>query len=290
MAALATLGGALIGGASSIAGGVLSGSRNQKLSKDFLDWQKTLAQSGIRMRVADAKAAGLHPLFALGAAPQSSAPAVIGDTLGTGISEAGQHVGGAVSRLPGRSEKKERGLRMQLLESQIAETDARKNLLDSEAARNKQAVVNQATGAATQLGVMQEGEVPFQPTQPPAMYKSPGEIFESHGPMEESWLQQFKFKNQPHPDLPGAGYIQRTPSEVTTHKPGNRGLVAGEHPGFKEYRLPNGLPIMLPAGDSLSEVLEETPWWMFKSIFEMNKRKYGADWGNKMLRFLWKGE
>jgi len=40
--------------------------------------QKTLAQEGVRWRVADAKAAGLHPLYAMGASIAQGSPAAVG--------------------------------------------------------------------------------------------------------------------------------------------------------------------------------------------------------------------
>ena len=58
--------------------------------------QREFAQMGVRWRVADAKAAGVHPVFALGGsgASYSPNPVVPSDR---GISEAGQALGNAVS-------------------------------------------------------------------------------------------------------------------------------------------------------------------------------------------------
>ena len=44
------------------------------------DMQKEFAQMGIQWRVADAKAAGLHPLAALGAAPAHASPMRVGNS------------------------------------------------------------------------------------------------------------------------------------------------------------------------------------------------------------------
>ena len=281
------LAGSLIAGGASLGGAFLTNSQNKKLNKKNLKFQKNLAQRGIQWRVADAKKAGIHPLYALGHTPTTTSPTLIGSSLGDGVAEAGQHIGGGVGRLPGKTERQENALRMKLIESQIGESDARKNLLNSEAARNAQTSLNNVAGSAPQLGVMGEGGGQiFGPQQFPGNRKGqtliePDFIYESDIGFKKSSTVR---------DLPGAGIIDRKPSEVTTHKKGNRGLVAGEHPAYKEYRLPNGLPIMLPAGDTLSEVLEETPMWMYKSIYELNKRKYGDEWGDEFLRFLWSGK
>lgn len=268
----------------------VSASANKKIAKENRKWQRQFAQHGIRWRVADAKAAGLHPLYAMGAPSVQFTPQQIGgQDIGQGIREAGQHIGGAVSKLFDRNQKKQQQLSLQLLESQIGESDARKNLLNSEAARNLQAQRATVDGAGTQLGVMSEDPTvklpqPMTKNQAQTFQDNPRFIYESDlNKRTSSFPPQLR-------DLPGAGTIEKIPTEVPTHKKGNRGLVAGEHPGFKEYRLPNGLPIMMPAGDTLSEVLEETPFWMYKSIYELNKRKYGEAWGDKFLEFLWKGK
>lgn len=285
----AILAGSLIAGGAGIGGGILSNRSNRKLTKEAQKFQEDFAKKGIRWRVRDAKKAGIHPLYAMGAQTQSASPALIGDSLGDSISQAGQHIGGAVGKLPGRQELKENNLRLKLLESQIGEADARKNLFNSEAARNKQNQVSKVAGANQQLGVMNENGVSL-PNQKASRASSgftipPDPVF-----IYESDLNKRTSAFPPSlSDLPGAGLIEKKPAEVTTHKKGNRGLVAGEHPAFKEYRLPTGLPIMLPAGDTLSEVLEETPMWMYKSIYELNKRKYGPEWADAFLEFLWSG-
>lgn len=77
--------GAAIGAAASLAAGALAAHQNSQqaaASRDYgyqmaalnYEAQKEFAQNGIRWRVADAKAAGLHPLAALGASPLGFSP------------------------------------------------------------------------------------------------------------------------------------------------------------------------------------------------------------------------
>ncbi len=47
--------------------------RDSEWQQNF-DWQQTMAKHGIKMRVEDAKSAGVHPLYALGANTPSSYP------------------------------------------------------------------------------------------------------------------------------------------------------------------------------------------------------------------------
>lgn len=76
----AVLGGALSAG-SNLLGGILGNSSAQSMAsqqmgfaREQMQFQRDLAQQGIRWKVADAQAAGIHPLFALGAPPFSASP------------------------------------------------------------------------------------------------------------------------------------------------------------------------------------------------------------------------
>ncbi|UDN67843.1 DNA pilot protein [robinz microvirus RP_145] len=66
-------------------------------SKDR-DMQKEFAQSGIQWKVKDAKKAGVHPLYALGASTHSFAPVSTGSAdLSTAIPAAGQDISRAIA-------------------------------------------------------------------------------------------------------------------------------------------------------------------------------------------------
>lgn len=90
--------GEIISGIGSIAGGLFGRSSAEKANKRNIQLQKDFAQKGIQWKVADAKAAGIHPLAALGAQTVAFSPSVVGDnSLATGISQAGQDIGRAVN-------------------------------------------------------------------------------------------------------------------------------------------------------------------------------------------------
>lgn len=97
--------GALIGAGASLLGGVL-GNRAQKeqnkaneaqaLRQENL--QREFAQSGIQWKVKDAEAAGVHPLFALGANTTSYQPTSVGGGASNFdfVGQAGQNIGRAI--------------------------------------------------------------------------------------------------------------------------------------------------------------------------------------------------
>lgn len=121
---------ALISAGSSILGGLL-GSSEKKKDRQM---QKDFAQQGIRWKVADAKAAGIHPLAALGAQTTAYAPVSVGSTdISTGLAQAGQDVSRAINATRTAPERldaytktvqdlnlQRMGLENQLLSSQIA--------------------------------------------------------------------------------------------------------------------------------------------------------------------------
>lgn len=96
---------ALIGGGASLLGGLLGRESSRSSANRNIDLQREFAQQGIRWRVEDAKAAGIHPLYALGASPASFSPISVSDPLGPAIASAGQDVSRAYEATRTRSER-----------------------------------------------------------------------------------------------------------------------------------------------------------------------------------------
>lgn len=63
----AFLGGAAIGAAAGLIGGRASDRSNTRIANQNIAYQKEFAQQGIQWRTEDAQAAGVHPLYAMGA-------------------------------------------------------------------------------------------------------------------------------------------------------------------------------------------------------------------------------
>lgn len=104
--------------------------------------QREFAENGIRMRVTDAVAAGLHPLVGAGVNPVSYNPIGVGgdsaSSVGYSPSHMGQDVSRAIQATRTATERAEDMLRLKLLESQINETDMRTWGLANEIARKQQ--------------------------------------------------------------------------------------------------------------------------------------------------------
>ena len=118
--------GAGISAASSLLGGAMTASASKSAAREQVKLQREFAQNGIRWKVADAKAAGIHPLAALGSQTASYQPVQVGDTsLGSGLSEMGQNIGRAVDATLTRREREEQQRKADLIQGmQLANQEA----------------------------------------------------------------------------------------------------------------------------------------------------------------------
>lgn len=110
------IGGALIGGGASLLGGLMGKSAaedareaNARQAEANIALQREFAQNGIRWKVEDAKAAGIHPLYALGASSPSFSPVSLGATpdhsMPQAMADIGQNISRAVSATKTGEEK-----------------------------------------------------------------------------------------------------------------------------------------------------------------------------------------
>lgn len=96
--------GGIAGAVGNVVGGVLGNKSDASTAQANYAAQKEFAQNGIRWKVADAKAAGIHPLAALGANNASFSPSfTAGDY--SWLGDAGQNVGRAIESKATRAER-----------------------------------------------------------------------------------------------------------------------------------------------------------------------------------------
>lgn len=95
--AIGSVVGGLIGAGGSLIGGKMAADNSKAVAKMNIDAQKEFAQNGIRWKVEDGKAAGIHPLYSLGASTKSFSP-VSGYTGDYGISDAANTFGQGIDR------------------------------------------------------------------------------------------------------------------------------------------------------------------------------------------------
>ena len=116
--------------------GLETNEMQERVANASLKQQEEFAKMGIQWRVADAVAAGLHPLSALGVSPASSSPVSVGgasvdlrSSPGTALSEMGQNLGRAVSAAMDQT----RQANLDLVRAQTDESRARAKMYEAEA-------------------------------------------------------------------------------------------------------------------------------------------------------------
>ncbi|QXP07976.1 MAG: DNA pilot protein [Arizlama microvirus] len=112
--------GGIIAAGGALAGSGISSAAARDINNQNIALQREFATNGIRMKVEDAKRAGIHPLAALGAQTYSFSPVNAGDTsIGQGVSDAGQAIGRAVSATRTDTERQFQALQLQNLEADL---------------------------------------------------------------------------------------------------------------------------------------------------------------------------
>lgn len=107
MELLGSIGSAIIGGIGKLIGGKQDADAAAKLQAQNIANQKEFAQNAIQWKVADAKAAGVHPLFGLGASTGSFTPVSSPATdMAGALGEMGQGIGRAAGALASGDERK----------------------------------------------------------------------------------------------------------------------------------------------------------------------------------------
>lgn len=129
--------GGLIGAGSRLLGGFMSNNSAEEIAARNIAMQREFAQNGIQWKVADARKAGIHPLYALGAQTHSFSNVAGGEGLGSSLAEAGQDVSRAIQATRSAEDRSSAvlktvqdleltnmGLKNELLATQIAKLKA----------------------------------------------------------------------------------------------------------------------------------------------------------------------
>lgn len=86
----------LIGGGIKLLGGLFGQNSQEKQAEKNIQLQREFAQNGIQWKAEDARKAGIHPLYAMGAQTTSFSPVSVGSPLSESLSSIGQDVSRAM--------------------------------------------------------------------------------------------------------------------------------------------------------------------------------------------------
>lgn len=243
--------------------------------------QREFAQHGVRWRVEDAAAAGLHPLFALGGntatfTPSASsvnfgdmgsgARARASEQMGQALSQAGQHVARAVAA---QETQDQQNFRMAQLDAMRASSERDYALASRHAA--EAALLNQQRVA------------PF-----PDMGDASGWIGGSSGRGSGDLVHQ----GVPEQGRAGPFFDRRQiePSRIMSANSLDASQEAGSSPHWKVYRFKDEdgrqMLIDLPSGSSASEAWESMAEskTVLLMVLNRNIKKYGQAWFVEFIR------
>lgn len=147
-----------------IAGGIMNSraadkanATNLEIARRNEEMQIAFAQKGIRWKVDDAKAAGVHPVYALGAPTTSFSPisfnATADNSMGNAIASMGSDIGSAINRTRTAPE------RADAFTSAVQALTLEKGALENEVLRSRLAREKQANNPP--MPVMADKPVPF---------------------------------------------------------------------------------------------------------------------------------
>lgn len=144
--------------ASSLIQGKMSSDAAEKAGDKNADLQREFAQMGVRWKVADAKAAGISPLAAMGGTPYMASPSYIaGDT--PNFSNMGQDISRAIDATRTQEERSD-----VLTKAQLEKLSAETDLIRSQAAQIKGAT-NPALPGSNPLPISGQGDSVIYPAE-----------------------------------------------------------------------------------------------------------------------------
>lgn len=241
--------------------------QNLALSREQMAKQEEFAKNGIRWKVEDARAAGLHPLYALGGSGASYTPSAIPVQAAGGSSwqkDFGQNLGRAVTA----------GLDSDARELQAAQLDAIR------AGTAKDLALAQAAASEDQRAWMDRWISRPINLDGMGVRPSPGWGLDAMG-------QQVDFPrsatNGQDAVLGNRHGMKYKSVERASHEPGNESEQRGRDAAFTRYAItPWGLTATAPSSTEGYSEAKESEWW--PEFLWRNTMLGGPDWLNQYVQ------
>lgn len=265
--------GDFVGGGLQFVGDLLQMDQQRQLTHQSLDTQtaeaeknrqlqEEFAKNGIQWKVADAQAAGLSPLYALsGGASYSPGPLPVMQlpdmTFGKALSNMGQNVSRAAMAAQTEEERQKQALSIDLVRSQIGETDARAAYYNELRRRSELqgAVSNPIQLDGGPASAFLEGS---QGTS------SAGGIVLPENFQDRSGLR---------------GAVKVSPAPVVSSQSADNSVVAGHVPAWFETRVSPGLPMLVPYDNNgVGQAWSNMGPGEKLSVLVKNWNYYGPSW------------
>lgn len=234
---------ALIGGGATLIGGAIANRSARRQAEQNEALQREFAQQGIRWKVQDARAAGLHPLYAIGASGAAYSPTTYNDSMGPAIAQAGEYGARAIQGQVQRNDRKQAAhLDRQIQRDQIILGQQR--LQSQIRVDETQAQLNQALAA-------QALRQPSSGMGGTAALSPSGAVVDTRTAEGQAQISAAE------------GHVQLVPTEQQSYMPGHPESVAGLHSMFRKHRV-----FTIPGVGSLDTYIlnADTPAEAFEGI------------------------
>lgn len=224
--------GSLVGAGASLAGGMMNATASKTIAREQMKQQKEFAQNGIQWRVEDAKKAGLHPLYAIGAQGASYTPvSQDSSAMGNAVADAGAYLGKAIDGSIDAASRK-------ALEQENLEFTRRMRFNQLEEARERVKGLKLDNEAQMMQMAQRAAGVSNNPARPLSVSTPMGE-FGVNNPAQRSHLSKVGGNNASV--LAG---VNLKPADVVLTSPGRPNQVAGANAETQLLRTENGYQIL----------------------------------------------
>lgn len=250
----------------------LAFSREQQAQN--IELQKEFAQKGIQWRVADAKAAGVHPMYALGGSGAAFSPNPVvmpfeaGGDLGRSLQEVGQDISRSVSARESDEQRALRLAQIKKLEAESANDLAQSQYWSGKAKREE-----------LENGVARAFPVSPYPTIVERAIRSsvPG----AGGSVSSG--NRLTPYNKIGPGI--SGHVNLKGADQLSSSPGDPSTLASRNPGFEEHVItPWGLKFMLPRSDEgPGETWGELSWYDKLGLLGLNIARGGPGYTGRLF-------
>lgn len=247
--------GTMIGAGVGVLGGLLSNSMAQGQADKGMAAQREALQNSIQWRVADAKKAGIHPLYALNAPAFNVSPITYEDRIGPAIAEMGQSFGNVARSQMSPEQKAAQFMEYRVASSVADKNDAERDYYSALAAKTHQENLSLINPRITANGLGIQSEDGQMPTGA------------------------------------GQGLVNVKAAEQLTTKGGKPWSSAGRNPAYQLRILDDGLPMYMPIaeGDSPEETIGEMSFPAWAGLVLRNARRFGPGYMRDLVNSRYLG-
>ncbi|UPW41890.1 DNA pilot protein [Dipodfec virus RodF1_85] len=260
---LGSIAGAAISGGASLVGGMMNATMSKTIAREQMRQQKEFAQNGIQWRVEDAKKAGLHPLYAIGAQGASYTPvSQDSSSLGNAVADAGQYLGRAIDGSLDNATRKaieQENLEYARTIRELTQMKAGAEVMNLELQNRRLKLDNDAQEMLNSQRTLASSN----PGRPVSVSTPMGE-FNVNNPD----IRRYTRKVAGNGATALAG-VSLKPAEVVISSPGNPAQTAGANSDYSLIRTDNGytkVPSQAFADSTDDDIVAKIAWHMRNTV------------------------